>query len=104
MTDILSPHEIVTSLRDCGVIDKGTAHRLEQRIKAWAESQKAEGRLDSIAEALRRAQAVVARIRSAAQRAAVEKPRRAIAKLLPQGPPAIRGVYARAISGRRRPG
>jgi hypothetical protein len=57
MTDILSPHEIVTSLHDSGVIDKGTAQRLEQRITAWADSQKADGRLSllrrSLAEIIR---------------------------------------------------
>lgn len=94
MTEIPSPHEIVGSLCDSGVIDKGTAHRLEQRIKAWGESQKAEGRRDGIAEALRRAQAVVAKIRSVAQRAAAEKPLRAIEKLLPQGLPAIKEAYS----------
>jgi hypothetical protein len=45
MTDILSLHEIVTSLHDSGVIDKGTAQRLEQRMTAWAGGQKADGML-----------------------------------------------------------
>jgi flagellar biosynthesis/type III secretory pathway protein FliH len=98
MTDICTPHEIVGSLRDSGIIDTGTPRRLEQRIIAWAESQKAEGRRDGIADALRRAQAVVARIRSAAQRAAAEKALRAIEKLLPQGQPAIKEAYTRGYS------
>jgi hypothetical protein len=55
MTDIFSPHQIATSLYDSKVIDKGTAHRLEQRITAWADSQKAEGRRNGIIEAARKA-------------------------------------------------
>lgn len=71
--DILDPHEIAQWLRDAGSISLGGAHRLEQRIIAWAEGQKAQGRKDGIAEALGRAQAVVARIMSAAQRTAADK-------------------------------
>ena len=82
---VAHPHEIVASLCVSGVIDKGMAHCLEQRIAAWTDSQKAEGRRDGITEALRRAQATVARIRSAAQRLAAEKPLRANEKFLPQG-------------------
>jgi len=50
MTDILSPIEIAQWLRDSGRISHGEAHRLEQRIKAWADGQKAEGRKNGIAE------------------------------------------------------
>ncbi|HVB59010.1 MAG TPA: hypothetical protein VNE63_21595 [Candidatus Acidoferrales bacterium] len=97
MTDILTPHEIVASLRDSGVIDKGTAHRLEQRIAAWAESQKAEGRSIGITEALRRAQATVARIKSAIQRAAAEKALRERGGPDP-GPDAAIEAYARGYT------
>ncbi len=43
MTDILPPHDIAQWLQDRGRISLGEARRLEQRIIAWAESQKAEG-------------------------------------------------------------
>jgi hypothetical protein len=76
MTDILSP-------------------RLEQRVTACAESQKAEGRRDGILEAARRAKYVVAGIKSAGQRAAAEKVLRAVERLLPQGPDGLKEAYAR---------
>jgi len=82
---LLSPHDIAQGLHDIGRISQGDAHRLEQRITAWAASEKAEGRRDGIAEAVRRAKIAVAGIKSAAQRAAAEKPLRAVQKLLPQG-------------------
>jgi flagellar biosynthesis/type III secretory pathway protein FliH len=96
MTDILlSPQDIVTSLSDSGEISKGTAVRLEQRITAWAESQKAEGRRDGILEAARRAKYVVAGIKSAGQRAAAEKVLRAIQRLLAHGDEARKEAYER---------
>jgi len=98
MTDIFSHHEIVTSLCGMKVIDKGTAHRLEQRIKAWANSRKAEGRPDGIAEAARKANLVVAGIKSASGRAAAQKMLRAVEKLLPQGPDAAKEAYARGYT------
>src|ERR1700722_2731548 len=80
-----SPHEIAQGLHDIGRISQGDAHRLEQRITAWAASEKAEGRREGIAEAVRRAKIAVGGIKSAAQRAAAEKTLRAVQKLLPQG-------------------
>jgi hypothetical protein len=81
---LLSPHEIAQGLRDSGLISHGDAHRLEQRITAWAANEKAEGRREGITESVRRAKIAVACIKSAAQRAAAEKPLRAVQKLLPQ--------------------
>jgi hypothetical protein len=98
MTDILTPHEIVASLRDSGIIDKGTAHRLEQRIKAWAERQKAEGRKDGIVEAARKANVVLAAIKTAGQRAGAEKVLRPLERLLPQGPDAAKEAYSRGYT------
>lgn len=98
MTDILPPHEIVTSLHDSGIIDKGTAQRLERRITAWAERQKAEGRRDGIVEAAAKARFVVAGIKSASQRAAAQKVLRAVERLLPQGPDATKEAYARGYT------
>jgi len=95
MTDILPPHEIVTSLHDSGIIDKGTAQRLERRITAWAERQKAEGRRDGIVEAAAKARFVVAGIKSASHRAAAQKVLRAVEKLLPQDGGARHQAYAR---------
>jgi hypothetical protein len=81
----LSPHDIAQGLRDSGLIKAGDAHRLEQRITAWAASEKTEGRREGIAEAARRAKIAVAGIKSAAHRAAAEKPLRAVQSLLPPG-------------------
>jgi len=81
----LTPHEIAQALRDSGLLKPGDAHRLEQRIGAWADAKKAEGRREGIAEAVRKAKIAVAGIKSAAQRAAAEKPLRAVLSLLPPG-------------------
>ena len=75
---LLSPHEIARGLRDSGLISHGDAHRLEERITAWAANEKAEGRRESIIQSVHRAKIAVAGIKSAAQRAAAEKPLRAI--------------------------
>jgi hypothetical protein len=82
---ILSPHEIAQTLHDAGHISLWEANKLEERIIEWAVSQKVEGRREGIAEAARRAKIAVAGIKSAAQRAAAEKPLRAVQSLLPQG-------------------
>lgn len=98
MTDIFPPHEIAAFLYDSGVIDKGTAHRLEQRIAAWADSQKAEGRKNGIAEAAAKAKFAVAGIKNAGQRAAAQKVLRAVERLLPQGPDAAKEAYTRGFA------
>jgi hypothetical protein len=95
MTDILSPIEIAQWLRDMGRLSHGEAHRLEQRIFAWANLQRAEGRKDGILEAARKAKYVVAGIKVAGQRAAALKPLRAVERLLPQGDDARQEAYAR---------
>ncbi len=94
MTDILSPIEIAQWLRDSGCLSLGEAHRLEQRIFAWANLQKAEGRKDGIVEAARKAKFVAAGIKSAGQRAAALKVLRAVERLLPQGDDARQEAYA----------
>lgn len=100
---LLSPHEIAQGLRDSGLISHGDAHRLEQRIAAWAANEKAEGRREGITESVRRAKIAVAGIKSAAQRAAAEKPLRAIQKLLPQDSPEYqRGYQDGTIDERRK--
>ncbi len=79
----LTPHDIAQLLRDIGRISNGEAHTLEQRIVAWGQSQKAIGHHEGIVEAVSRAKTAVLGIKSAAQRAAAEKPLRAVQKLLP---------------------
>ena len=44
----LSPNEIVALLLDPGLIDRGTADRLETRIAAYGETRASEGRKDGI--------------------------------------------------------
>jgi hypothetical protein len=98
----LSPHEIAQSLRDSGLIKLGDAHRLEQRIAAWADAKKAEGRREGIAEAVRRAKIAVLGIKSAAQRAAAEKPLRAVQSLLPHDSPEYQRGYRDGSHDERR--
>lgn len=100
---LLSPHEIAQGLRDSGLISHGDAHRLEQRIAAWAAKEKAEGRREGIIQSVHRAKIAVAGIKSAAQRAAAEKPLRAVQKLLPQDSPEYqRGYQDGTIDERRK--
>ncbi len=54
-------------------MDKGTAQRLEQRITAWADSRKAEGRCGGITAAARKVKFFVAGIKCANACAAAEK-------------------------------
>jgi flagellar biosynthesis/type III secretory pathway protein FliH len=100
---LLSPHEIAQGLHDIGRISQGDAHRLQQRITAWAASQKAEGRREGIAEAVRRAKIAVAGIKSAAQRAAAQKPLRAVQSLLlPKGSEDYQRGYQDGTTDERR--
>ena len=99
---LLSPHEIAQGLRDSGLISHGDAHRLEQRITEWAANEKAEGRREGITEAVRRAKIAVAGIKSAAQRAAAEKPLRAVQKLLPQNSEDYQRGYQDGTTDERR--
>jgi hypothetical protein len=98
----LSPHEMAEALRDSGLIKLVDANRLEQRITAWADAKKAEGRLEGITESLRRAKIAVAGIKSGAQRAAAEKPLQAIQKLLPHHSEDYRRGYQDGTHDERR--
>ena len=93
----LSPQEIVAILHDPGVIDKGTAVRLEQRIIAYGDSRASEARKQGIATAARKAAIVAASVRGANQRAAAQKVWRAVEGLLPQGREAEKEAYARGF-------
>ena len=59
----LSARDIATFLRDSGVIDAGTAHRLEMRIIAYGESRAGDGRREGIQTCGRRAAAAAAGIK-----------------------------------------
>jgi hypothetical protein len=98
----LAPHEIAQLLRDIGRISHGEAHSLEQRITAWGESQKAIGHHEGIVEAVRRAKIAVSGIKSAAQRAAAEKPLRAVQKLLPNNTEDYQRGYRDGTTDERR--
>ena len=92
----LSPHEIAALLLDSGLIDKGSAERLETRIAAYGETRASEGRKDGIATAARKAAAVAGSLKGANQRAAAEKVWRAIEMLLPHSREAEQ-AYARGF-------
>ena len=98
----LSPHEIAQGLRDTTRISLWEAEKLEQRITEWAAKEKAEGRREGITEAVRRAKIAVAGIKSAAQRAAAEKPLRAVQKLLPQNSEEYQRGYQDGTTDERR--
>ena len=97
---LLSPHDIAHGLRDIARISLWEANRLEQRITAWAATQRAEGRRDGIAEAVRKAKIAVAGIKSAAQREAAQKPLRAVQSLLPKGSEDYKRGYQDCADGR----
>lgn len=84
-TPLFSPHEIASFLLDSGLIDKGTAERLEARIAAYGESRASDGRKDGIVTAARKAAAVAASVKGANQRNGAQKVWRAIEALLPHG-------------------
>jgi flagellar biosynthesis/type III secretory pathway protein FliH len=96
---VLSPQEIVSNLRDSGVIDQATAIHLEQRITAYAESRAAQGReegkLEAITDAVKKAEATVNRTRGERQKSAAGKVLWAIRGLLPTES-AVRHEIARA--------
>jgi hypothetical protein len=84
---LLSPEEIVSIVRDSGVIDRGTAALLEQRIVAYCESRAAqarvEGRIEGITEAIKKAQAMVNRTKGGRNRSGADKVLWYIKTLLP---------------------
>jgi hypothetical protein len=94
---IFSPQEIARFLLDSGLIDRGTADRLEKRIVAFGDGRASEGRKEGIATAARKAAAVATSIKGAGQRAAAEKVWRAIEGLLSHGREAEREAYARGF-------
>lgn len=94
---IFSPQEIARFLLDSGLIDRGTADRLEKRIVAFGDGRASEGRKDGIATAARKAAAVAASLKGAGQRSAAEKVWRAIEGLLPHGKEAEKEAYARGF-------
>ena len=81
---LLSPSEIATTLYDCGHIrDKGSAHRLEQRIVAYGAAKGTEAHTKGLVKAARAAHGALAGIRGANNRAAAGRIVRAIESLLP---------------------
>jgi hypothetical protein len=96
---ILSPQEIVSNLRDSGVIGHATAAILEQRITAYAESRAAqareEGRLEGITDAVKKAEVTVNRTRGERQKSSASRVLWAVKGLLP-AESAVRYEIARA--------
>jgi hypothetical protein len=84
---ILTPQEIVSNLRDSGLIAPASAALLEQRIVAYSESRAAqareEGRLEGLTEAVKKAEATVDRTRGERQKSAAGKVLWAIKNLMP---------------------
>jgi len=98
MTDpILSARDITTLLSDSGVIDAGTAHRLETRIIAYGESRAGDGRKEGIEICARRAAAAAAAIRGASQRTGAQKVLRAVERCLPHDEPAQKEAYSQGF-------
>jgi hypothetical protein len=92
----LTPHEIAAFLLDSGLIDKGTASRLETRIAAYGDSRASDGHKQGVVTAARKAAAVAGSLKGANQRAAAEKVWRAIEMLLPHSREAEQ-AYARGF-------
>ena len=95
-TPLLSPHEIATFLLDSGVIDKGTAERLEKRIVAYGDGRASEGHKAGVAKAARKAAAAAAYVKGANQQIGAQKVSRAVEMLLPRGSEA-ETAYARGF-------
>jgi hypothetical protein len=93
----LTARDIVALLRDPGVIDAGTAHRLEARIIAYGKSCAEDGRNDGIRTCARRAAASAAGLKGASQRAGAEKVLRALERLLPFGGADQKEAYLRGV-------
>ena len=75
----------------------GDAHRLEQRIFAWGNLQKAEGWRDGLKEAAAKGKSVIRRIRQSGQRAGAMRILRAVEDLLPQND-IVNEAYARGFT------
>jgi len=81
---LLSPSEIATTVYDSGHIrDKGSAHRLEQRIVAYGDAMGTEAHTKALVQAARKAHSTLAGIKGANNRAAAGRIVRAIESLLP---------------------
>jgi len=94
---LLTPREIASFLLDSGVIDAGTAHRLEARIIAYGDSRAGEGHIEGIETCARRAAAAAAAIKNQSQRAAAQKVLRAVERCLPHGRPAQKEAYSQGF-------
>jgi hypothetical protein len=95
---VFSAREIATFLLDSGLIDKGTADRLEKRITAYGDRRAGEGRKEGVATAARKAAAVAASVKGVNQRAAAQKVWRAVENLLPNhGREAEKAAYSRGF-------
>ncbi len=95
---VFSAREIAEFLLDSGLIDKGTADRLEKRITAYGHGRASEGRKEGIATAARKAAAAAASVKGVNQRTAAEKVWRAVETLLPNhGREAEKEAYARGF-------
>jgi hypothetical protein len=93
----LSANDIATLLLDSGVIDAGTAHRLEMRIIAYGESRAADGRNEGIETCARHAATAAAAIRGVNQRAGAQKVLRAVRQVLRHGGPAQKEAYSQGF-------
>lgn len=84
MSDLITPAEIAASLRHSGNLTANEAARLEQRIIAWANAQKAADHERGIRDAYAEAYAAIANIRRATERHGAQMALYAIRKLLPK--------------------
>ena len=82
--DLLSPQELAQYLLDAGEIHPLTKVSIEQRMTAWAEKARAEGRVEGIGAALRKAETVVRLMRGERQKDAARKVLGALRGLLPE--------------------
>jgi len=93
----LSARDIAAFLQDSGMIDAGTAHRLETRIIAYGDSRAGDGRKEGIAACARRAATSAAAIKGASQRTGAQKVLRAVEQLLPHGGAAQKEAYSQGF-------
>lgn len=83
MPEPLTPQEIVSNLRDEGLIGAGAAMQLEQRILAYGAREREQGRIEGMTAAVKKGEGALYRARGSGQRTGAEKVLSAMRAMLP---------------------
>jgi len=83
MPELLTPQEIVSNLRDEGLIGAAAAMQLEQRILAYGAKEREQGRIEGITATVKKGEGALYRVKGSGQRGGAEKILSAQRALLP---------------------